>query len=90
MDKERRAQKRAKDCVCPKAQVVFCQKTKVGLCRKDTGCCVSKDGSNITMKNVGKTISVFFQRTIAQKVKHLQDNLTHAEVKKRVEIYADV
>ena len=52
--------------------------------------CVMKGGSNITMKNVGKTISVFFQRTIAQKVKHLQDNLTHAEVKKRVEIYADV
>ena len=75
MDKERRAQKRAKDCVCAKAQVVFCQKTKVGLFQKDKGCCVSKDGSNITMKNVGKAISVFFsQRTETQKVKHLQDN----------------
>ena len=45
------------------------------------------------MKNVGKTISIsFLQRTIAQKVKHLQDNLTHAEVKKGVqmEINADV
>ena len=88
MDKERRAQKRAKDCVCPKTQVVFCQKTKVGLCRKDTRCCVSKDGSNITMKN----FCLFFKRTIQQKVKHLQDNLTHVEVKKGVpmEINADV
>ena len=70
MDKERRAQKRAKDSVCPKAQVVFCQKTKVGLFQKDTGCCVSKD--NITMKNVGKAIFVFF---FLKELKHKKLNI---------------
>lgn len=77
MDKERRAQKRAKDSVCPKAQVVFCQKTKVGLFQKDTGCCVSKDGSNITMKNVGKAISVFFLKELMHKKLNTYKTIEH-------------
>ena len=77
MDKERRAQKRAKDSVCPKAQVVFCQKTKVGLFQKDTGCCVSKDGSNITMKNVGKAISVFFLKELKHKKLNIYKTIEH-------------
>ena len=77
MDKERRAQKKAKYCVCPKAQVVFCQKTKVGLFQKDTGCCVSKDGSNITMKNVGKAISVFFLKELMHKKLNTYKTIEH-------------
>ena len=77
MDKERRAQKRAKDSVCPKAQVVFCQKTKVGLFQKDTGYCVSKDGSNITMKNVGKAISVFFLKELMHKKLNTYKTIEH-------------
>ena len=74
MDKERRVQKRAKDCVCPKAQVVFCQKTKVVYCRKDTGCCVSKDRST---KNVGKAISVFFPKELWHKKLNTYKTIEH-------------